>query len=283
MARGLRQLGPLAQGDAYRFCERMPERCAYVAGWITEGGLARSPLVPRAWLLAETAGGQISGLVYISSTGIVMPILDSEEALDGVVDMARANPNAMRVLVGEREQIGELWERLEMLGFRARMSRDQLGYAVERNEFRAEADPLPLEVATNAELLQVVEASAAMAREEAQDDPQARNPDLFKTRIQERIARGRDFIYEENGALVFKTNVAALSPLGGQIEGIYTVPRERRRRIGRRGTAAVTAWVLERAQRAVLLVNEDNLPARTLYEALGYRRVLDSRTIFVAP
>jgi len=51
-----------------------------IAGWITEGGLVRSPLVPRGWLLAETAGGQINGLVYISSTGIVA--LDSNPVGD---------------------------------------------------------------------------------------------------------------------------------------------------------------------------------------------------------
>jgi predicted GNAT family acetyltransferase len=61
------------------------------------------------------------------------------------------------------------------------------------------------------------------------------------------------------------------------------VPTHRGRGIGRRGTAAVTMWVLERAQRAVLLVNEDNEPARRLYETLGYRRMLESRTIFIAP
>ena len=43
------------------------------------------------------------------------------------------------------------------------------------------------------------------------------------------------------------------------------------------------AWVLARAERSVLLVNEDNQSARSLYEQLGYRAVLESRTIFIAP
>jgi GNAT superfamily N-acetyltransferase len=283
VSRGLKQLGPLSREEAYRFCEREPERCSYIAGWIAEGGLTRSPLVPRAWLLAEMDHGHIEGLVYISSTGIVMPVLESDEALDGVLEMARANPNAMRVLVGERRQVAALWSRLQTLGLSARMSRDQLGYSVNKREFRPDTSPLSLQLATLTHIDRVVEASAAMAREEAHDDPQARNPELFKTRIEERLARGRDFIYCEDGALLFKTNVAALSQLGGQIEGIYTMPEHRRRRIGRRGTTSVTAWVLERSDRAVLLVNEDNQPARDLYEQLGYRCVLESRTIFVAP
>jgi hypothetical protein len=172
---------------------------------------------------------------------------------------------------------------LEALGMEARISRDQLGYAVDRASFRYPVNGLELAMATHGHLDELVEASAAMAREEANDDPQARNPELFRSRIAERVARGRDFIYRSNGALLFKTNVAALSPIGGQIEGIYTHPEYRRRGIGGRGTAAVTAWVLERAERAVLLVNEDNYGARALYEALAYKQVLTSRTIFIAP
>lgn len=284
MPRALKQLGPEARVDALRFCARAPARTAYIAGWIAEGGLERSPQVAKAWLLAETQGPEILGLVYVSATGIVMPALGTEDALDGIVDVARANPSAVRVLVGERRALGALWKKLQRLGLEARLARDQLGYAVTRAEFRMpEESLLPLEVAHLRHLDQVVDASAKMAREEAGDDPQARNPEMFRTRIEERLARGRDFIHLERGKLVFKSNVAVLSPLGGQVEGIYTPPRARGRHLGKRGTAAVTAWVLERAERAVLLVNEDNVPAIGLYEALGYTKTHESRTIFVAP
>jgi predicted GNAT family acetyltransferase len=279
---GLRQLGPSARAEAYAFCEASPDRATYIAGWIKDGGLERSTLVPRGWLLADMRGSAIDGLVYVSNTGIVIPVA-GERALDDVADIARANPNAVRVVVGEREVVASLFARLERLGMEARICRDQLGYAVERDEFRCGEQLLPLLVARSSDLDELVEASAAMAREEANDDPQARNPELFRSRIAERVARGRDFIHRPEDELLFKTNVAALSPVGGQIEGIYTNPNRRRERLGFRGTAAITSWVLERAERAVLLVNEDNHPARELYERLGYRRVLDSRTIFIAP
>lgn len=279
----LRQLGPKDREAAYGFCQQQPEQTAYIAGWLSEGGLERSLIVPRAWLFGEVEGRQLQGLVYVSNTGIVIPVVRSTAALTQLAEMNRTNPNMVRVLVGERQTVGELWSRLKRLGLQARIIRDQLGYAIDRSDFPAGAARLALEPATAEHLDQVVEASAAMAREEAQDDPQSRNPELFRTRILERITRGRDFIHLLDRELVFKTNVAALSPLGGQIEGIYTLPRFRGRGFGTSGTAAVTTWVLERAQRAVLLVNEDNTPARRIYESLGYRRVQESRTIFVAP
>ena len=104
---------------------------------------------------------------------------------------------------------------------------------------------------------------------------------MFRARIRSRMERRRDFIARREGELVFKANVSAIAPIGGQIEGIYTAPSWRRRGLGRMGTAAMTAWVLERAERGVLLVNDDNTPARDLYESLGYRQIYKSQTIFV--
>jgi GNAT superfamily N-acetyltransferase len=283
VAAALRHLGPPDQDAAYRFCEENPERTTYIAGWLHEGGLSRSGVVPKGWLFGEMDGPLIRGLVYVSSTGIVIPVVQSSAALGQIAEMARQNPNMVRVLVGERPQVSDLWARLEKNGMEARICRDQLGYAVGRGEFPHGEPTLGLETARPAHLDQVVSASAAMAREEAQDDPQARNPELFRSRILERLQRGRDFVHFDGGTLVFKTNVAALSPLGGQVEGIYTIPAHRNRGIGRRGTAAITTWVLERAQNAVLLVNDDNHGARRIYEVLNYRPVLESRTIFIAP
>src|SRR5262249_4447898 len=162
---------------------------------------------------------------------IVIPVVKASAALGHIAEMARTNPSMVRVLVGERTEVAELWARLKKNGMEARIQRDQLGYAVSRVEFRAEEGAVALDGAGAEHLDQVVSASAAMAREEAQDDPQARNPELFRTRIAERLQRGRDFVCYEGPNLVFKTNVAALSPVGGQIEGIYTIPSHRRRGI----------------------------------------------------
>ena len=68
-----------------------------------------------------------------------------------------------------------------------------------------------------------------------------------------------------------------------KVEGIYTVPKHRGRGLGRRGTSAVTSWVLKHAPRSVLLVNQDNEPAKRLYLGLGYRQTRENRTIFIAP
>lgn len=280
-AHHLVQLGPDQAEIALAYCRLRPHQTTFVAGWIADGGLLENPRAPRAWLFADLGhDGAVRGLVYISDTGIVLPAVSHEEHLEGLVEIARRNPNAIRVIVGERSIVATLWRRIERFGFEARISRDQLGYSVESSGFDA-GSPRPLVLATENHLDQLVEASAAMAREEARDDPQARNPVLFRARIRDRVERGRDFIYLDAGHVTFKCNVSALSDVGGQIEGIYTLPAHRGTGLGRAGTQAVTAWVLEHSARAFLLVNDDNTVALKLYESLGYQCVLDSRTIFV--
>jgi predicted GNAT family acetyltransferase len=240
--------------------------------------------VPRGWILAErTRDDRVIGLCYLSSTGILMPAMSQPSSVEHLYGIARTNPGLVRVIVGERALVGALWARLTSLGLSARLSRDQVVYAVTRERFRPAQPPLPLRPADTGDLDALVSASAAMAREEAQDDPQSRNPGLFRERIRARVARGRDFVHIIDGELAFKGNIAALSEVGGQLEGIYTLPAMRRRGLARRGTSALTRWVLERTARASLLVNDDNDAARTLYASLGYEPVYASRTIFVAP
>lgn len=283
MSGRLVKLGPGHARAAFAFCEQNPNRSTYIAGWIEDGGLAETPTAPRAWLLGDTDGDDVlRGLVYVSDTGIVIPAIRDEAAIEELGKLGKRNPSAMRVIVGERSTVGRLWQLLEHTGMVARILRDQLGYSVDRTNFTDPPASLTLERGGTEYLDQIVDASAAMALEEARDDPQGRNPELFRARIEERLERGRDFIHVENGRVVFKTNVSAVSSVGGQIEGIYTLPAHRGRGLGLAGTASITRWVLERAERAFLLVNDDNETAIRIYEKLGYSKVLESRTIFVA-
>lgn len=277
---------PLDRSDElWDFCARFPHECIHIAGWLTDGGLRRPGVGPfgRGWLFGESSrGGELRALALLNPMGILHPVGTSAGLLDGLTRLARTNPGLMRVLVGVRSCVDALWERLGGLGLRARALRSQQLMAVDRARFRPAPPAWSLSPASPADLDELVEASAAMAREESGEDPQARNPALFRERITSRVGRGRDFILRVDGALGFKCNVAALSSLGGQLEGIYTSPVERRRGYGRGGTSWVTDWVLQRGERAVLLVNDDNQGAQALYRSLGYHAVHPSRTVFLS-
>lgn len=274
------QLGPGEEADALEFCARYPERTIAISGWLQDGGLQRHEQATKAWLFADAEDRRVEGLVYVSDNGIVIPVLSSPDGLDALVALGSRNPHAVRVVVGERWLVNDLVNAWAPLGFRPRLSREQIAYTVDQDTFVEARPPLELRPAELSDLEQVVSASAEMAREEAGDDPQARNPKLFRQRIKERLGRGRDFICTRDEALVFKSNVAALSAFGGQIEGIFVPRNHRGRSLGLSGTQWVTRWILDRSHRATLLVNDDNSSARSIYERLGYTPTHESRTIF---
>ncbi|MEO1334773.1 MAG: hypothetical protein AAFV29_03985, partial [Myxococcota bacterium] len=103
------RLTSLAADDAaaaLQFCATEPDQCTYIAGWIAEGGLTRAPNTPRAWLMGEyDRTGRLSGLVYISLTGIMIPVRLSDDAIKDFGQMVRRNPNLARVVVGQRSLV----------------------------------------------------------------------------------------------------------------------------------------------------------------------------------
>lgn len=271
----LDRAGNVDRDRALAICATLPSRPTQVAAWIWEGGLTATPRT-KSLLFLEPEGG----LAFVSDLGVIMPHLTRAESLDELA--RRVGPIASRVVVGPRWAAEAYWDRLVRRGSRARLRREQVGYAVARSAFRILERPslsLALRPAGPDDLDALVEASAAMAVEESNDDPGRRNPALFRARIAERVARGRDFVLFEGRELVFKVNVAAISPHGGHIEGVYTTPAFRGQGVGRAGVAWVTRWILERGELATLLVNESNQAARRIYEDLGFDPAYPSCTI----
>jgi ribosomal protein S18 acetylase RimI-like enzyme len=283
---GLKPLSAERADEALAFCQDSPTEAVHIAGWLAEGSLAGTGPGPngRGWLFTDDGpSGAIRALALVTSVGILHPLGRSLGLLDGLCGLFRANPRLLRVLVGPTATVDALWERLTTLGLQARSFRNQRLLVAERRSFRPCHGARFLVPAGRPDLDAVIETSAAMAREESKEDPMRRNPQLFRARIAARINLEHDFVHREANELVFKCNVSALSSIGGQIEGIYTAPAFRRRGHGRAGTSWITQWVLERAERSVLLVNEDNLVARRMYSELGYQDVHASRTIFIGP
>jgi predicted GNAT family acetyltransferase len=60
----------------------------------------------------------------------------------------------------------------------------------------------------------------------------------------------------------------------GQLQGVWVHPAWRGRGLGAIGTSAVVERLVVRMRRAAsLYVNSYNLPARTMYQRLGFRQV----------
>lgn len=116
-------------------------------------------------------------------------------------------------------------------------------------------------------------AAAAMYAEELLEDPLVTNPVGYRTYVQSLVHEGRAFAIVEDGAVVFKADVGAISPKVAQIQGVWVRPGWRGRGLASGGMAGITNAVLNAGRIASLYVNDFNAAAVGAYRHCGYDEV----------
>src|SRR5580704_12067877 len=93
----------------------------------------------------------------------------------------------------------------------------------------------------------------------------------YRARLEQLIRSGRAFARIENGQVVFKAEIGAVTPQVCQVQGVWVRPQSRGRGLAAPGMAAV---VLEAARSIAplvsLYVNDFNAPARAAYRRVGF-------------
>lgn len=124
------------------------------------------------------------------------------------------------------------------------------------------------------ELDVLLPAAVAMFREEVGVDPGIGDGGRsYRARVAELIALGRSFAWIEDGQVLFKAELGAVSGEAAQIQGIWVRPDLRDRGIGQSGTAAVVAATLSLVPVVSLYVNDYNTRARAAYTKVGFSQV----------
>lgn len=96
---------------------------------------------------------------------------------------------------------------------------------------------------------------------------------MYRARIAQLISKGWSFARIENGRVLFKAEVAAVSPYACQIQGVYVDPDHRGEGLSVSGMAAVVATsIREIAPVVSLYVNDHNRAARRAYEVVGFEQ-----------
>ena len=96
----------------------------------------------------------------------------------------------------------------------------------------------------------------------------------YRGRIRELIGAGRAFARIEDGEVVFKAELGALSSGAAQIQGVWVAPHRRGEGLAAAGVAAVAAIAVPRmAPQVSLYVNQHNEPALRAYRRVGFEQV----------
>lgn len=132
-----------------------------------------------------------------------------------------------------------------------------------------------------AESERYLHAAAAMFTEELGVSPlQERSGAVYRRRIGALIAAGYAFgLVDDDGTILFKADIGALSQHTCQLQGVWVRPELRGRGIGTAALASVIRHALTLAPSVSLYVNHFNEPARRMYERLGMRQVATLSTV----
>ena len=96
----------------------------------------------------------------------------------------------------------------------------------------------------------------------------------YRARVAELVRAGQSLAWIEDGVVVFKAEIGAVSRAACQIQGVWVAPSYRGHGVGTVGTAAVVDYARATVAPVVsLYVNDFNAPARAAYRRVGFREV----------
>ena len=103
---------------------------------------------------------------------------------------------------------------------------------------------------------------------------------LYRARVRELVAAGRSFARIDDGEVLFKAEIGAVSDQVCQVQGVWVHPEHRGTGLAGPGMAAVVSLAEERVAPIVsLYVNGFNVPARRCYDRVGFSQVGSFTTV----
>ncbi|MCW2873899.1 GNAT family N-acetyltransferase [Actinacidiphila oryziradicis] len=250
---------------------RDPVANAFVASRVNVAGLDPWRLGGEMW--GWYAGGRLTSLCYAGAN--LVPVCAGPDAIRAFAERARRSGRRCSSIVGPAGPTAELWSLLEPSWGPAREVRSRQPLMVTR-ALPADITPDPLVRRVRRDEIDVImPACVAMFTEEVGVSPLAGDGGLlYQARVAELVTNGRSFARIQDGRVVFKAEIGAVTRHACQIQGVWVAPEHRGRRLSESGMAAVLHYALrDVAPIASLYVNDFNTPARASYERVGFTEV----------
>jgi predicted GNAT family acetyltransferase len=189
-------------------------------------------------------------------------------------ERARRAGRRCSTIVGPAASVLPLWELLAPSWGPAREVRARQPLLAIEGAPAVPAEPRVRPVRVD-ELDVLLPAAVAMFTEEVGVSPlRVDGGAAYRARVAELVRAGQSLAWIEQGEVLFKADVGAVSRAACQVQGVWVAPRLRGQGIGQRGTAAVVEYARTVIAPVVsLYVNDYNGAARAAYERVGFRQV----------
>jgi ribosomal protein S18 acetylase RimI-like enzyme len=275
------QVHPLvagAEAEVIAFLAARPVHTVALASAIRDHSLV-SPRHRGHFYCVRDEAGQLEGVALIGHATLIEA--QTERALAAFAHLARRTPHR-HLIMGERARIACFWQHFATDGT------NSLRFAASEILFTLDAPPptnltvVNLRQADIADLDLIVPVQAELALAESGIDPLVVDPDGFRERCARRITQGRTWVVVEQGRLLFKAELQAVTPEVIYLEGIYVHESMRGEGFGVHCLSQLCRTLLSKTSTLCLLVNEQNRPAQHLYGKIGFRQQDCYDTIFLS-
>ena len=235
-------------------------------------GCARAGLDPgrlgaQVWGYIEA--GRLTSLCYSGAN--LVPVSAVPGAVAAFAERARMQGRRCSSIVGPAPVVRELWDLLAPYWGRPREIRATQPLLAMSSDPLVAPDP-HVHLVRPDQIDILLPASIAMFTEEVGVSPVG--PDggaSYRARVAELVRGGRSFARIEQGRVIFKAEIGAVTPLACQVQGVWVPPDLRGRGHAVRGMAAVVAQARRSVAPVVsLYVNDYNAPARAAYRKVGF-------------
>jgi predicted GNAT family acetyltransferase len=270
-----RQLANRDLTQVLRVLDADPIASCMVAARLQEFGLETGTGHGELW----SRGGPEESLCFSGAN--MVPLRGNGVALRAFADRALRWPRVCSSVVGRQELALPLWEMLASHWGPEREVRSDQPLLALAQPALATADLTVRRVRPD-ELERYLIAAIAMFIEEVGVDPRTGDGGRgYRRRITSLIETGRAWARFEDGEVVFKAEIGALSRQTGQIQGVWVHPDRRGGGLGTGGTAAVANAVVASGRTASLYVNDYNQVARRAYGRVGFRQIATFATVLL--
>jgi predicted GNAT family acetyltransferase len=242
----------------------------FVASRVHAIGLDQARLGAQMWGYLEN--GRLRSLCYAGAN--LVPVAATSEAVRAFAERARVQGRRCSSIVGPIDAVTELWEMLEPYWGPPRAIRRVQPVMATSATPPVAPDPAVRRVRME-EFDVIYPACVAMFTEEVGISPSSGDGGvLYRARVAELIRAGRSFARIENGRVIFKAEVGAVTPYACQVQGVWVDPALRGKGIAVHGMAALVQEALRTiAPTVTLYVNDYNAPARAAYRHVGFTDV----------
>ena len=263
----LRLLNDRDRDDVLELCDRDPVVNVFVSSRVHEAGLDPVRLGGQMW--GYVPGGKLISACYAGAN--LVPVGATPAAAIAFAGRARLQGRRCSSIVGPSEAVSQMWELLHPYWGQPREIREAQPVMAISGPSPVAADP-QLRRVRPSELDVLLPASVAMFTEEVGVSPLG--PDggaAYRARVAELIALGRAFARIEDGRVMFKAEIGAVTPHACQVQGVWVRPELRGRGLAVAGMSAVVQEALRTIAPVVsLYVNDFNAPARAVYRKVGF-------------